>query len=575
MKKTLRVLLPILLVVLIVASMIWYLMVYDPAFTRDTIMATARNLDDAGQHKAAAWLYDLAYRQSQGNDDVAIELANHYKQSGNYTKAEYTLSGAIADGGTLELYVALCQTYVEQDKLLDAVNMLNNITNAEIKAQIDALRPAAPTFTPDPGFYSQYISVEATSEGNTVYMNLNGQYPSAEKDLYTKPVSIPNGETTIYAVAVNENNLVSNLTIQGYTIGGVIETVVFTDEVLDAYIRQMLSFSQTRAFSSDDLWEIKTLTMPDGVQSYDDLVYFPYLETLIIEDSKNIDLSAVANLPKLTTLTIQKGSLGLDSLKAIGSVKTLESLTLTNCALSTVSHFENLTKLKYLDLTGNTLRNIEVFQNYTELEELYMNSNALMDLTPLSGLKNLTILDVSQNALESIDPIFGLTELKSVVANNNAISVIDGIGALVNLQVLDLTQNGLKDISPLAGCKSLTELKIAYNIISDITVLGGLPSIVRLDASNNKIQKLPTFTAEHQLGSLVISYNDLENINALSVLPSIYLVDIDHNPRVTTLNPLKYASKLTKVNCFGTKVSENPFDENSGVVVNMDLSLLK
>ena len=140
MNKALRVILPILLVVVIVCSLVWYLMEYDPSFTRDTIMSTARAFDNAGQHRIAAWLYDMAYLQSEGNDEIAIELAEHYKSNGNYTKAEYTLSGAIADGGTLDLYIALCQTYVEQDKLLDAVNMLNNITNADIKAQIELVR---------------------------------------------------------------------------------------------------------------------------------------------------------------------------------------------------------------------------------------------------------------------------------------------------------------------------------------------------------------------------------------------------------------------------------------------------
>ena len=574
MNKALRVILPILLVVVIVCSLVWYLMEYDPSFTRDTIMSTARAFDNAGQHRIAAWLYDVAYLQSEGNDEIAIELAEHYKSNGNYTKAEYTLSGAIADGGTLDLYVALCQTYVEQDKLLDAVNMLNNITNADIKAQIDALRPAAPTFTPDPGFYSQYISVEAKSEENDVYLNINGEYPSTEKDLYTEPVSIPGGETTIYAVSINKDNLVSNLTIQGYTIGGVIEDVQFKDAAMEAYIRQTLGYNDTRTIKSNELWSIKTLTMPEGVESYEDLPLLTYLEDLTIENCGKIDLTPLASVPKLATLSIHKGQLSVDSLKAVGSCKNLTSLTLVNCGISSVANFEGLTKLKYLDLSRNTLRNIETFQNFIALEQLYMPENALMSLEALSGLKTLKVLDVSQNALESISPIFTLTELTELSAPNNAITSIDGIQALVNLQKLNLSQNGLKDVSYLRSCKALTDLNISHNNISDIGFVAEILSLIRLDASNNKIQTLPAFTKDHQLGSLLMAYNDLENINALSVLPNIYLVDIDYNARVKTLNPLKQARHLTKVNCFGTKVSEIPFSDDSGIVVNMDMSLL-
>ena len=128
-----------------------------------------------------------------------------------------------------------------------------------------------------------------------------------------------------------------------------------------------------------------------------------------------------------------------------------------------------------------------------------------------------------------------------------------------------------EDIRRVLRCR---DLDVSNNNITDISVLASLLNVVRFDGSNNKVQSLPTFTKDHQLGALLMAYNDLENINALSVLANIYLVDIDYNARVKTLNPLKQARHLTKVNCFGTKVSEIPFPSDSGVVVNMDMSLL-
>ena len=144
MKKVLKVLLPILLSVAVIGCLIWYLFVYDREFSRDILLSQARYQESQGNHDVAAWFYDRAYDHANQDEDVAIELANQYKSIGNYTKAEFTLANAIADGGHAELYVALCKTYVEQDKLLDAVEMLDNISDANIKAQLDALRPAAP-----------------------------------------------------------------------------------------------------------------------------------------------------------------------------------------------------------------------------------------------------------------------------------------------------------------------------------------------------------------------------------------------------------------------------------------------
>ena len=133
MKRALKRILPILLGIVVIVSIVWYLFVYDRDFTRDMLLTQARFFEGQGNHTVAAWLYDQAYRQSEDNESVAIELAEQFKAAGNYTKAEYTLSNAIADGGSAELYVALCKTYVEQDKLLDAVTMLDNITDAAVQ----------------------------------------------------------------------------------------------------------------------------------------------------------------------------------------------------------------------------------------------------------------------------------------------------------------------------------------------------------------------------------------------------------------------------------------------------------
>ena len=129
MKKFNKILVPILLVLLILGSIVWYLFVYDRNFTRDFLLQQARYNDMYGNSKIASLFYDLAYKFSDKDENVAIELAQQYKADGNYTKAEYTLSNAVFDGGTVELYIALCQTYVEQDKLLDAVTMLDNVTD--------------------------------------------------------------------------------------------------------------------------------------------------------------------------------------------------------------------------------------------------------------------------------------------------------------------------------------------------------------------------------------------------------------------------------------------------------------
>ena len=107
MKKFIRVLVPLLLAVLIIASIGWYLFTYDRGFTRDFLLTQARYNDLHGNSRLSSWFYDLAYNFSNHDENVAIELANLYKADDNYTKAEYTLTNAINSEPSAELFTAI------------------------------------------------------------------------------------------------------------------------------------------------------------------------------------------------------------------------------------------------------------------------------------------------------------------------------------------------------------------------------------------------------------------------------------------------------------------------------------
>ena len=95
MKRFFRFLVPMLLVIALISCAVWYLFVYDRDFTRDMLLQQARYNDIKGNSGLSSWFYNLAYNYSGQDENVAIELANQYKSTGNYTKAEVTLSKAM------------------------------------------------------------------------------------------------------------------------------------------------------------------------------------------------------------------------------------------------------------------------------------------------------------------------------------------------------------------------------------------------------------------------------------------------------------------------------------------------
>ncbi len=543
--------LPIVLAIITVCSICWYLFVYDTGFTRDMLLSQARILEHNGNHSAASWLYDLAYRQSGNNAQVAIELAEVHRQNGNYTQAEYALSNAIASGGSVELYIALCQTYVEQDKLLDAVTMLDQ-ANPEFKEQLDALRPSAPVVSPTPGFYNQYITVTVESSGGTLYVSCDGEYPSIHKDRYESGIALESGETTMYAVSIGENGLVSPLSIFGYTLGGVVEEVTLADAALDAQVREALGITADAKLMTSDLWKITTLTLPQGCATLSDLQYFPYLTELVIPGGGFTDFQSFAALANLETLSITDCSISTQDLATIGTMPKLKHLTLKNCMLSSIHNLSGADKLETLDLSSNAIRDASALSNMLELKELNLSQNALTNLSYLASLSKLTKLNVSYNSLTVLDALAGLTSMTELDISHNSIENLEGLSGMTNLVKLIADHNKLTTADSLSVNTALTELNLSNNSISSISALSVLTKVQTLNVSYNKLTALPALPTSCALVMLDASNNQLKDVSPLEGMSSLNTVVLDNNS-ISSITPLTKCSNLIRVD-----ITNNP-----------------
>lgn len=576
MKRVIRILIPVILALTILLCMGWYLFVYDQEFTRDMLLQGARYFEYQGNHSVASWFYDLAYHQANDNDAVAIELAQQHKAAGNYTQAENTLSNAIADGGGVDLYIALCKTFVEQDKLLDAVRLLdavcqeNSTVDPDLRQALQQLRPTAPAVNQEPGFYSQYIAVTVTCDSGTLYVRPDGQYPSVEDAPYSEPVILAAGENNIYALTVADNGLVSPLSIFGYTVGGVIEQVQFADAAMEAQIRSLLGVNDDKVLFTNDLWTISEFTVPENAQNLQDLKHMIHLESLTIQRGPSEQLQHISSLAQLQTLTITDTAITAQELPVIGALPKLSSLTLQNCGLSTVAGLENAVSLMYLDLSKNTLRDISALGQLSALLELNLHSNALTSISALSGLQGLKALNVSNNALTTIAPAAKLSALTELDASHNSITDLTGLAQLTGLATLSVAHNVLTDVSALSNCTSLALLDISNNTITDIQSLSALNGLTKLDFSYNQVAQLPAFSKDCSLVTIDGSQNVLTDLEPLAGLKNLNNVYMDYNPELKSVTSLTSCHLLIQVNVYGTKVTDVKALTDMSVVVNFD-----
>ena len=571
MKKIVKWILPLVLIAALIGSAIWYMFVYDRNTVHDFLVSMARRCTEDGNFKGATWFYDLSYQLSDEDQDVAIELADIYASAGNYTKAEYTLANAIADGGSAELYTALCRTYVAQDKLLDAVNMLDNITDPTLKAELDALRPAIPTTDAAPGFYNQYITLNFQHGGSTLYVTTNGDYPTTEIAPYADPITLEQGETKIYAISVGENGLVSPLAIFNYTVGGVIEPVTLTDPAMEALVRDKLMFGTDTVIYTSDLWTSEEMTVPAEVQDLSDLALMTHLKKLTLAERQIPSLSFLSGMTALEELNITGCRIG-EGMNLIGTLPSLNTLVLNDCGLSTIADLSNALMLKSLDLGNNAIGDISALAGMTALEALNLSENAVGDLTALAGLPQLKYLDLAHNAISSIVPLTSCAAIAELDVSYNSVSDISAVGNMSGLTHFYAGHNAITSLSALAGCTGLVELDVSNNAITDLSALSGLAALEDLNFAHNAVAVLPSFPENSALNTVNGEHNVLTDVSAMGKLSSLNYVYLDYNAELADISFLVNCHQLVQVNVYGTAVPTDSVNQliDRSVIVNFD-----
>ena len=548
MKRVLKIVIPLVVVLALLGTAAWFFLSFRADLTAGFLRGQAAKMVERERYSRAVTYYNWAWQLDPENQEIPLALAEAYAGSGNYTKAEYTLVRAIsARPQDVDLYVALCQVYVAQDKLLDAVQMLDRTSDAEVKAALDELRPAAPVLSPENGYYTEYIEVTADGGGNAVYLSIDGDYPSMEDDAYTGPVTLPGGETMVMAVAVDENQMVSQAVQNGYTIGGVVEPVTLNDPAIDAAVREQLGMTAGETLMTDDLWSIAELTLPDTVADLADLSHFTGLTTLTIQNVSGLDFSVLSQLTSLQTLDLSGCTISTGSLDAIAGLTGLRVLRLNNCALTDINALSQLTALTELQLANNSLSEIGVMSLMLDLETVTLTNNPITSIAGLSACTKLKSLDISGCSVTSIASLSGKTALETLLAGNNQIA----------------------DLSPLEGCTALAVLEVPYNLVSDISVLAQLPALTRFVGNNNQITAVPDFDEEtSKLQYIQLDYNEVTDLAGLQGINSLNYVYADYN-QVETILPLKNNINLIQVNIWDNPIPEEEvksLQENSIIV---------
>lgn len=190
------------------------------------------------------------------------------------------------------------------------------------------------------------------------------------------------------------------------------------------------------------------------------------------------------------------------------------------------SVFGNLTQLTTLDLSNNTISNIErsLFYGLENLLQIYMSHNKLYILPYqlFDRMRSIEVVDLSHNLLISFLDNFFIhnRHLKVLLLHHNLIVRINKnlLYGLKELHTLDLSHNRLLSVErnafdTLDGLKSLN---LANNRIQHFlpNVFLSLKQLESLDLSNNAFETLPLgiFAHQYQLSELMLDNTNLTKL---------------------------------------------------------------
>ena len=571
MKKTLKLVIVLVVIMALLAAGYWFFFQYRVDITTDALLRFADSQCDSGRYSLAIRCYCWADSLSPKNADTALKLAEAYHKSGNYTKTEYVLVHAIYNNpDDVRLYEALSGIYVEQDKLMDAQQMLDGISNDQAKAAIAEKRPAAPTLSPKADFYSEYITVELqqTDPNAACYLSLNGTYPSKETDAYSGPVTLPGGQTLAYAVAVSADGMVSPLTVGAYTIAGVVEDVEYHDDALRTYTQELLHRGN-RTIRTSDLWDIEELRLPAELADTTDLSHYIGVRKLVGRDLGALEYDFLEAMPQLSYLELDGCIVTERTLKQIAACPALETLILTDCDLTDISSLAEMRALRVLDLSNNSVNAIDSVNGggLENLEEFYLGHNALTGLPVLRGFPSLKILDLSYNALTYASGVSACTTLERLNMSHNRMTSVTAMSALTNLIWFDGSANMIKDVSMMTPCVKLETFIMTDNQLESVDFLAGCGGIREVNIDNNDVVKVPAFQNDCPLVTFSAAHNFLEDLSGLAGLQKLTLVNADYN-NIRDISVLLDCPVLVQVNVYHTNVHDGGELAKKGVVVN-------
>ncbi len=363
-----------------------------------------------------------------------------------------------------------------------------------------------------------------------------------------------------------------------------VETIVFTDPVLEAKIRADLGQPEDdiTATQAAELLELDLSgdgTAEGSITDLSALRYFTGLFRLNLSNNAISNLEPLSGLTQLRILDLAQNP--ITNIEALSGLN-LAKLVLSGCAVSDPSPVSEMAQLRVLDLSGNAVSEVSALAGMPRLETLLLAGNPISDYRPLSIIyPELTKKDFEivfdTDVIVFTDPVLeerirvetGMLEGDITVADAKTVTEL-------NLGVQQGSADGTyRDISPLRFFVNLTKLHLDYALIydngnPDVSALASLTRLKELGFPGCSVADISFLSGMKDLEWLDFQLNSVEDISPMAGLKKLKLLSMCSNP-VTDISPLSSLTSLEELFLFGVHASDFGPLSSLGNLVFLDL----
>jgi len=310
--------------------------------------------------------------------------------------------------------------------------------------------------------------------------------------------------------------------------------------------------------------------------------YLEKLKAIKAKDDPGADVVQIGTetiSPDVTSLVLNQMRLQNEDIAPLSELKKLESLSLTDNALTDLSIVGTLSKLNFLQLGNNQISDISPLRNLTELKTLYLDGNPISDFTPLYDLKKLTTLSLKNTGItpEQVAELeLALPECSIHCERGEISDVVEielgGVRFMSDVTELDLSGKGITDISPLEKCVKLQKLDLRDNKIKDLTPLMDLSELSWLCLWNNQVEDILPLMGMENLKYLDADKNLIKDITAVSGMAALEELWLSYN-ELDSIKPLLKMTTLQRLGLKGTNLTDETLAELEGMASLKELCL--